>query len=69
MGFRHAAPMGKGCSAGLGKQLKERIGVDRKIQGKQDPGCQKVVRIDRIVGKIDEDVGALGSKLDSLLRT
>ena len=78
-GVRHAAPKGKACLAGAGKQAEEWPIEDEIIQGGQAPNqvgldglCdppdrRKAVSSDERIDKMERDMTTMGGKLDLIL--
>ena len=71
--FRHAAPTGKACLAGAGKQAEESIqGGQASSQVGLDGLCnssnhRKAVSSDERIDKMERDMTAMGGKLDLIL--
>ena len=78
-GFRHAAPTGKACLAGAGKQAEDKPIEDEIIQGGQAPNqvgldglcdppdCRKAVSSDKRIDKMERNMTTMGGKLDLIL--
>ena len=76
-GFRHSAPTGKGCSAGVSKQLKEPIGDDKSIQREQGPNLvgldvhcdpsDHTKAVEDRISTIGGSVTTLNAKMDLIL--
>ena len=77
--FRHASPTGKGCLAGDGEQALDKPIEDETLQGGQVPGrvgldnhCdspnrRKAVASHERMEKIEQDMTAMGNKLDVII--
>ena len=77
--FRHAAPTGKNCLAGDGEQVLDKPGKDETLQGGQvlnreglndrcdSPNRRKAVASHERMEKIEQDVSAMGGKLDLII--
>ena len=77
--FRHASPTGKGCLAGDGEQALDKPIEDETLQGGQVPGrvgldnrCdspnrRKAVASHERMEKIEQDMTAMGDKLDVII--
>ena len=77
--FRHASPTGKGCLAGDGEQALDKPIEDGKIQGGQvsgrvgqddrcdSPNRRKAGSSHERMEKIEQDVSAMGGKLDLII--
>ena len=78
-GFRHAAPTGKACSAGVGEQVDELLSEDKNVQGGQAPNLvgldglcdsqnrRKAVSSEDRIDRLERDMSAMGGKLDLIL--